>query len=444
MKRLLILLAVLACVSVASAQTTGSATSVAPATQAVGDTTNDFLLFIREPNPGAPTVALAGAGAGNVDNGVHRVRVEFTTAAGHSAPGAVSATVTVTDKTVNGQVALTSIPTGSSFVTGRKVYMTRAGGSTYYLLSNGTIANNSATTLTANDTDATLLASTVIPSGNTTKNQIVGYDGPTGAVTIAGSAVTTPPGGSNTQVQFNDSSAFGGDAGLTYNKTTDALTVTGNVSSSGSFVAGAGANAGFYILGRSALQSTVDGNFIMTNNAGTSFNFLAFGGGTASFPLLKRNGTSLEVRLGDDSAAAPLTASIGTFSTSTISPLFRSTTAKVLVQGTGTGATQLSATQTTVPTCTTNCGTSPSVAGTDTFMRVTMGATGSPASGWVVQFNGTWAAAPVCVAEMAKAGMVAGKQILTIVTTTTTATFVTNGTAPATADVYNVICGGTQ
>jgi len=33
------------------------------------------------------------------------------------------------------------------------------------------------------------------------------------------------PGGSDTQVQFNDSSAFGGDAGLTYNKTTDALTV---------------------------------------------------------------------------------------------------------------------------------------------------------------------------------------------------------------------------
>lgn len=32
------------------------------------------------------------------------------------------------------------------------------------------------------------------------------------------------PGGSDTQVQFNDSSAFGGDAGLTYNKTTDTLT----------------------------------------------------------------------------------------------------------------------------------------------------------------------------------------------------------------------------
>jgi hypothetical protein len=32
------------------------------------------------------------------------------------------------------------------------------------------------------------------------------------------------PGGSDTQVQFNDGGAFGGDAGLTYNKTTNVLT----------------------------------------------------------------------------------------------------------------------------------------------------------------------------------------------------------------------------
>jgi hypothetical protein len=35
------------------------------------------------------------------------------------------------------------------------------------------------------------------------------------------------PGGFNTQVQFNDSSSFGGDAGLTYDKTTDVLTAGG-------------------------------------------------------------------------------------------------------------------------------------------------------------------------------------------------------------------------
>lgn len=37
------------------------------------------------------------------------------------------------------------------------------------------------------------------------------------------------PGGSNTQIQFNDSGSFGGDADLTYNKTTNALTIGGDV-----------------------------------------------------------------------------------------------------------------------------------------------------------------------------------------------------------------------
>jgi hypothetical protein len=37
------------------------------------------------------------------------------------------------------------------------------------------------------------------------------------------------PGGTNTQVQFNDSGAFGGDAGLVFNKTTNKLTAGGDV-----------------------------------------------------------------------------------------------------------------------------------------------------------------------------------------------------------------------
>jgi hypothetical protein len=49
------------------------------------------------------------------------------------------------------------------------------------------------------------------------------------------------PGGSDTQVQFNDGSSFGGDAGLTYNKTTDVLSVTGGVST------GTGSGAAGYI-----------------------------------------------------------------------------------------------------------------------------------------------------------------------------------------------------
>lgn len=60
------------------------------------------------------------------------------------------------------------------------------------------------------------------------------YSGQTGKYTRVNASETglefatltpTTPAGSDTQVQFNDGGAFGGDAGLTYNKTTDTLTV---------------------------------------------------------------------------------------------------------------------------------------------------------------------------------------------------------------------------
>lgn len=43
----------------------------------------------------------------------------------------------------------------------------------------------------------------------------------------AGSGI---PSGSNTQIQFNDSGAFGGNTNLTYDKTTSVLTVNGTIS----------------------------------------------------------------------------------------------------------------------------------------------------------------------------------------------------------------------
>lgn len=68
------------------------------------------------------------------------------------------------------------------------------------------------------------------------------------------------PGGLDTQVQFNDSSAFGGDAGLTYNKTTNKLTVTDGL--------------------LAVTQTTLDGNvdsflvFAQASPADTASNFI--------------------------------------------------------------------------------------------------------------------------------------------------------------------------
>lgn len=57
-------------------------------------------------------------------------------------------------------------------------------------------------------------------------NEIVKYDAATDKFVLeADAGGAGSPGGADTQVQFNDSSAFGGDADLTWNKTTNALTV---------------------------------------------------------------------------------------------------------------------------------------------------------------------------------------------------------------------------
>lgn len=119
-----------------------------------------------EPVPTVPTVALAGAGAGNVDNGSHRYRLTFVTADGETDGGEISDIVTVADKTVNGKVSVTNIPLGGSRVTQRKLYRTVAAGSTYLLLT--TIADNTTTTYTDNTADASLGVG--IPSTNTTED----------------------------------------------------------------------------------------------------------------------------------------------------------------------------------------------------------------------------------------------------------------------------------
>ena len=51
----------------------------------------------------------------------------------------------------------------------------------------------------------------------------------TGNLDDVGSGGGGTPGGSTTQIQFNDAGAFGGDADLTWNKTTNVLTAKGDI-----------------------------------------------------------------------------------------------------------------------------------------------------------------------------------------------------------------------
>lgn len=74
--------------------------------------------------------------------------------------------------------------------------------------------------------------------------------------------------GTDTQVQFNDSGAFGGDAGLTYNKTTDALSVTGSVIVPIVAAASSGnVNLILAPIGTGAIQSQIADNTATGGNA---------------------------------------------------------------------------------------------------------------------------------------------------------------------------------
>ena len=126
------------------------------------------------------------------------------------------------------------------------------------------------------------------------------------------------PGGANTQVQFNDSGSFGGDAQLTYNKTTDVLTMVNGSSTSFSLsnllnVAGEG-------------TSTYAGGLSVSSIGGLStVSGLTITGGR----LL---GTNIGATLGSTSVTG-LTSSGGLFSTAGD---FLLTGGKIISTGTGT------------------------------------------------------------------------------------------------------------
>jgi hypothetical protein len=65
------------------------------------------------------------------------------------------------------------------------------------------------------------------------------------------------------------------------------------------------ANA-FQLNGQSHVYSTVNGDIGLYDNALTNFNLLQFGGTSASYPAIKRSSTTLQSRLANDSAFAPI------------------------------------------------------------------------------------------------------------------------------------------
>lgn len=204
------------------------------------DTQFRNIVFNQETAPDAPTCT-EGA-AGNL-NGVYYYRLTFVTANGETEYGTASAPITVVDK----KVELSSIPTGTTKCTARKIYRTAAGASAYACQYVGTISDNTTTTYSDNLADGSLGSS--VPSSNTTggvmsigatkifvvNNQItaigsnVGLHGSLAAYfgESAGRAVTSGQGnsfygsGSGRYVTEGDMNTFGGGASGFYTTTGD-------------------------------------------------------------------------------------------------------------------------------------------------------------------------------------------------------------------------------
>jgi hypothetical protein len=117
------------------------------------DRTNRDIELIEQ--PGQASVALAGAGAGNVDDGEHFWAVTYYDGSNESDMGFPSLPLTVADQSSDGKVSLSSIPVDPrGLATQRRIYRTAVGSTLYKLV--GVIADNTTTTFTDNVADANL------------------------------------------------------------------------------------------------------------------------------------------------------------------------------------------------------------------------------------------------------------------------------------------------
>lgn len=120
-----------------------------------------------------------------------------------------------------------------------------------------------------------------LPADNGTSGYVLQTNG--SGVTSWVASAGGSPGGSDTQVQFNDGGAFGGDSGLTFNKTTNALTA-GSVNTDSLIINPASASADLIyagINGTDYFYVDSGGTVNFGNNAG--WGYFSSGNGRMTF-----------------------------------------------------------------------------------------------------------------------------------------------------------------
>ena len=117
---------------------------------------------VADASLGAAIPTVNKATAGNLNNGVYKYKITYTNVSGETT-GSEYDPITVSDKTIVGQVEVTGISTGGAGITSRKIYRTIVGGASYLLA--GTLSDNTTTTYIDNTADGSLGAG--IPTTNT-------------------------------------------------------------------------------------------------------------------------------------------------------------------------------------------------------------------------------------------------------------------------------------
>jgi hypothetical protein len=135
----------------------------------------------------APGTALAGAGAGNVNDGTHSYVYTWTTAWGETAASPAAAAVTVANKALDGKVTVTIPASADSGITGAKVYRTVAGDTGSRKLVGTLTSTTGGGTFTDNVADGSLGTATA-PATNTAGGQNTVLDGDADAFAVLAAA----------------------------------------------------------------------------------------------------------------------------------------------------------------------------------------------------------------------------------------------------------------
>lgn len=192
-----------------------------------------------------------------------------------------------------GAIAPTSVA-ASGAVSGSNLSGTNTGDQD--LFSRFIVSGQSDVVVSSATTALTLVAgsSIGITTNNTTKTITISYTG-------SGGSGGGTPGGADTQVQFNDSGSFGGDSGLTYDKTLNALTLTrsGGVDSSSVLVGDTGGIGYCFVI-------AADPTDYLSGSATKSYQEFLTGGSSAEWQAIVPGGSNFDFY--GDAASAYLSA----------------------------------------------------------------------------------------------------------------------------------------